>query len=86
MGENTPKHKIEDMTLGQIKGLKEEIADELKTYLKGLSEVVAQKFDVGAIGFDISTDIRRFKTEWGEEFRSLDVTYNVDIHFSKEEI
>lgn len=85
MGENTPKHKIEDMTLGQIKGLKEEIADELKTYLKGLSEVVAQKFDVGAIGFSVDTDIRRFKTDSGEEWRSPDVSYNIDIHFSKED-
>lgn len=85
MGENTPKHKIEDMTLGQIKGLKEEIADELKTYLKGLSEIVAQKFDVGAIGFSVDTDIRRYKTDRGEEWRSPDVSYNIDIHFSKED-
>lgn len=86
MGEEKIKHKIEDMTLGQIRGLKEEIADEVRKYLKGLAEITAQSFDVGAIGFDISTDIRQFKTEWGEEFRSPDVTYNVDIHFSKEEL
>lgn len=85
MGENTPKHKIEDMTLGQIKGLKEEIADELKTYLKGLSEVIAQKFDVGAIGFSVDTNIRRLKTDGGEEWGSPDVSYNIDIHFSKED-
>lgn len=85
MSEDIHKHKIEDMTLGQIKGLKEEIADELKIYLKGLSEVVAQKFDVGAIGFSVDTDIRRFKTDRGEEWRSPDLSYNIDIHFSKED-
>jgi len=85
MNENALKHKIEDMTLGQIKGLKEEIADELKIYLKGLSEVVAHKFDVGAIGFCVDTDIRRFETDCGEEWRSPDVSYNIDIHFSKED-
>lgn len=85
MSEDIHKHKIEDMTLGQIKGLKEEIADELKIYLKGLLEVVAQKFDVGAIGFSVDTDIRRFKTDRGEEWRSPDVSYNIDIHFSKED-
>lgn len=85
MSEDIHKHKIEDMTLGQIKGLKEEIADELKIYLKGLSEVVAKKFDVGAIGFSVDTDIRRFKTDRGEEWRSPDVSYNIDIHFSKED-
>lgn len=85
MSEDIHKHKIEDMTLGQIKGLKEEIADELKIYLKGLSEIVAQKFDVGAIGFSVDTDIRRFKTDRGEEWRSPDVSYNIDIHFSKED-
>lgn len=85
MGEEITKHKIEDMTLGQIKGLKEEIADELKIYLKGLTEVVAQKFDVGAIDFRVDTDIRRYKTESGEEWRSPDVKYNIEIHFSKEE-
>lgn len=85
MSEDIPKHKIEDMTLGQIKGLKEEIADELKIYLKGLSEIVAQKFDVGAIGFRVDTDIRRYRTDSGEEWRSPDVSYDIDIHFSKEE-
>lgn len=86
MTEEKARRKIEDMTLRQIKDLKAEIADEVRKYLKGLAEITAQNFDVGAIGFDISTDIRLFKTEWGEEFRSPDVTYNVDIHFSKEEI
>ena len=85
MSEDIHKHKIEDMTLEQIKGLKEEIADELKIYLKGLSEVVAQKFDVGAIWFSVDTDIRRFETDCGEEWRSPDVSYNIDIHFSKED-
>lgn len=73
------------MTLGQIKGLKEEISDELQGYLKGLTEIVSRKFDVGAIGFSVDTDIHRFKTELDEEWRSPDVSYNIDIHFSKED-
>ena len=79
---NTPTRiRIEDMTLGQIQGLKKEIADELNGYLAGLSKIVSDKFDVGAIGFSVDTEL---------VFRELEhespTKYDINIHFSKENI
>lgn len=75
---------IEDMTLGEIKGLKENIADELRTYLKGLAEIVSKSFDVGAIGFSVDTKMDRVQTE---NFDTIvtPVYYDIGIHFSKED-
>lgn len=84
MSENTPKHKIEDMTLGQIKGLKEEIADELRGYLKGITEIVTQKFDVGAIDFSVNTHIPCFEAESGDKWVSPNAHFNIKINFGKE--
>lgn len=75
---------IEDMTLGEIKGLKENIADELRTYLKGLAEIVSKSFDVGAIGFSVDTEINRVQTENLDTIETP-VYYNIAIHFSKED-
>jgi len=67
------------MTLGQINGLKKEIADELKDYLAGLAKIIADKFDVGAIGFSVDTEL--LCSELKYEFP---VKYDINIHFSKE--
>lgn len=72
--------RIEDMTLGQIQGLKKEIADELNGYLAGLAKIISNKFDVGAIGFSVDTELL-FR-----EHRNGPVKYDIDIHFSKEDI
>lgn len=78
---NTPARiRIEDMTLGQIQGLKKEIADELNGYLAGLAKIVSDKFDVGAIGFSVDTELL-FR-----EHRNGPVKYDIDMHFSKEDI
>ena len=75
------RRRIEDMTLGQIQGLKKEIADELNGYLAGLAKIVSNKFDVGAIGFSVDTELL---------FRELKhkspTKYDINIHFSKEDI
>ena len=73
--------RIEDMTLGQIQGLKKEIADELNGYLIGLAKIVSDKFDVGAIGFSVDTELvfRELKHE-------SPTKYDINIHFSKEDI
>ena len=73
--------RIEDMTLGQIQGLKKEIADELNGYLAGLAKIVSNKFDVGAIGFSVDTELlfREYK-------HNSPVKYDIDIHFSKEDL
>lgn len=78
---NTPTRiRIEDMTLGQIQGLKKEIAAKLNDYLGGLAEIISNKFDVGAIGFSVDTDLLY------REYRNSPVRYDIDIHFSKEDI
>ncbi len=76
--------RIEDMTIGEIKALKESIADELRTYLKGISEIVSKSYAVGIIGFSVDTDIHRIPLE---NFETLEAgaNYNIGIHFSKEE-
>lgn len=76
--------RIEDMTFGEIKALKENIADELRTYLKGIAEIVSESFDVGAIGFSVDTEMNRVQTE---NFETIEppVYYNIGIHFSKED-
>lgn len=76
----TTRIRIEDMTLGQIQGLKKEIADEVKGYLAGLSEMISRRFDVGAIGFSVDTELL-FR-----EHRNGPVKYDINIHFSKEDI
>lgn len=76
--------RIEDMTLGEIKALKENIADELRTYLKGIAEIVSKSFDVGAIGFSVDTEMNRVQFENLETIETT-ANYNIDIHFSKED-
>lgn len=75
--------RIEDMTLGEISGLKDNIADELRTYLKGIAKIVSESFDVGAIGFSVDTMMKRVQTENYETIETP-VYYNIGIHFSKE--
>ncbi len=76
--------KLEDMTLGDIKGLKEEISDELRGYLKGITEIVTQKFDVGAIDFSVNTHIPCFEAESGDKWVSPNAHFNIKINFGKE--
>ena len=77
----TPRRRIEDMTLGQIQGLKKEIADELNGYLIGLAKIVSDKFDVGAIGFSVDTEL-----VFRELRHNSPTKYDINIHFSKEDI
>ena len=78
----TPRIRIEDMTLGQIQGLKKEITDELSGYLAGLQKIISDKFDVGTIGFSVDTE-----RLCGSGYRHESPTrFNIDIHFSKEEL
>ncbi len=77
-----PRIRIEDMTLGQIQGLKKQIADELSGYIEGLSKIISDKFDVGVIGFSVDTERMWLSPEYKHESR---VKYDVKIHFSKED-
>jgi len=84
MEANTDKNarvRIEDMTLGQINGLKKEIADELKGYLAELAKIVSDRFDVGAIGFSVDTEL-----VFCEIKHESPVKYDINIHFSKEDL
>lgn len=76
--------KLEDMTLGDIKGLKEEISDEPRGCLKGIAEIVTQKFDVGAIDFSVNTHIPCFEAESGDKRVSPNAHFNIKINFGKE--
>lgn len=71
------------MTIGEIKALKNNIADELRGYLKGIAEIVSESYDVGIIGFRVDTEIHRIPLE---NFETLEAgaDYNIGIYFSKE--
>ena len=74
--------RIEDMTLGQIQGLKKEIADDLSGYLAGLQRIISNRFDVGTIGFSVETELLL-----GREYRHESPTrFNSGVHFSKEDL
>lgn len=72
------------MTLGQIKGLKKEISDEISGYLKGIVDLVNQKFDLGDIDVSVRTDV--YELEYESCCNPIKrINYKVLINFSKED-
>ncbi|MBD5381979.1 hypothetical protein [Clavibacter sp.] len=81
----TDKIKIEDMTLGQIRELKEHMANNIRNAICDIVRNFNEQYDCGDIDLSIDTDIREFRTEWGEKFAPSDVRYGIAIKFSKED-
>lgn len=84
----TPRRRIEDMTLSEIRGLKKEITDELKGYLDGLAKIVSDKYDVGTIGISVDTELYYGSSylDGNELKRDTSTRFDIGIHFSKEDI
>lgn len=84
----TPRRRIEDMTLSEIRGLKKEITDELKGYLDRLAKIVSDKFDVGAIGISVDSELFYGSSylDGNEIKRDTSTRFDIGIHFSKEEL
>lgn len=73
------------MTLGQIKGLKKEISEEIENYLSGLMKIVKDKFDVGEIDVSVRTNVYDVETLTPLEVIKR-VEYEAKINFSREDI
>lgn len=81
----TDKIKLEDMTLKQIRELKEGYQIRVAEALYAIRREFEQLYDCGDINLTVYTDIREFKTEQGERFAPSDITYYIKIKFSKED-
>lgn len=81
----TDKIKLEDMTLGQIRKLKEHMANNIRNAIWDIVRNFNEQYDCGDVDLSIDTDIRELRTEWGEKFAPSQVKYDVRINFSKED-
>lgn len=73
------------MTLKQIRELKEGYRIRVSEALYAIRREFDERYDCGDICLTVYTDIREFKTEQGERFAPSDITYDIQIKFSKED-
>lgn len=81
----TDKIKIEDMTLKQIRELKEGCQIRVAEALYAIRREFEELYDCGDVDLTAYTNIREFKTEQGVRFAPSDITYDIEIKFSKED-
>ena len=78
----TERLKIEDMTLGQIKDLKKEIKRSLVDVLTQYEE----KYDLGVIGVEWETEIDTPFVDYDGEAFGLNVSHDIVVKFSREDL
>lgn len=84
---NAPTRRhIEDMTLGEIKEAKSRLGSKIIKAIHNEVSAFRMTYDCGDIDIRVTSTIREVKTEQGEAILPARVEYNVDIHFSEEDI
>lgn len=79
------KIKLEDLTLKQIRELKEGYQIRVAEALHAIRREFEGRYDCCDVDLTVYTDIRKFKTEQGERFAPSDITYDIKIKFLKED-
>lgn len=77
--------KIEDLTLSQIKVLKNETAKIISQCIADTIGVLNERYDVGLTDVEVHTDVDTLRTVTGEELSQL-IEYKVSVKFSREDL
>lgn len=82
----TPRIRIEDMTLGEIKAAKTRLEDRIGEAICVAIEDFQRTYDLGYVDLSVETDIRRFRDMNGVEVADPTIKYNVNVKFTNAEL